>query len=705
MLNILLKLSPHYLLKTIFLFSYLLSGALWSVEVSSVLDQKSIGKEIQIFEDSTKLLTINDILDPNHNQKFLPSKDEIPNFGQTNFHYWIKVSFENKSPEYTKRLLEIDYNNIDLVEVYSESNGKFQRTDKTGMMFPFSERKIKNRNFIFSIEMEKGTSKTIYIKLYNSGGLSVPLKIWNEESFFLHYADIQQGLGLYYGVMIVMILYNFFIFLSVKDISYLYYVTYILGFLGLQLTLTGNGFQYLWPNLPEFQRNGFVFFSGFCVASLILFTRRFLNTKENIPYWLDQLLKLFFILQVAQIPFILLFSPEITVKIGLLLFLPVPILIFIAAVISFLNHYRAARFFLLAFTILIGATIVVAFKYLNLISPNILTEYGLYIGSASEVILLSIALADRINIMKEEKEIAQQKAIEMQKILTESYARFVPKDFLANLGKETILDVKLGDQIQKYMAVLFSDIRSFTTLSEQMSPEQNFNFINSYLGRMSPIIQKHNGFIDKFIGDAIMALFERNITDAIFAGVDMQLYLKEYNYHRSKQGYVPIQIGVGIHAGSLMLGTIGAEERLEGTVISDTVNLASRVQNLTKIYGAKIAVTEAAIHAIDDKHIQSLEYRFLDRVRVKGKTKPVSVYEILNGDDPKSLEQKLNTKDLYLEATKAYHSENFPEAKEKFERVAKLFPEDKATQLYLKRLFPATNQGNALQLGLTEEEE
>ncbi|MGE8722769.1 adenylate/guanylate cyclase domain-containing protein [Leptospira terpstrae] len=97
---------------------------------------------------------------------------------------------------------------------------------------------------------------------------------------------------------------------------------------------------------------------------------------------------------------------------------------------------------------------------------------------------------------------------------------------------------------------------------------------------MSPIIKKHNGFIDKFIGDAIMALFERNITDAIFAGVDMQLYLKEYNCHRSKQGFVPIQIGVGIHAGSLMLGTIGAEERLEGTVISDTVNLASRVQKL-----------------------------------------------------------------------------------------------------------------------------
>ncbi|TGK79128.1 guanylate cyclase [Leptospira noumeaensis] len=691
-------------LKITFVF-FLLTESIWSIDLSEIFDKKSIGREIWILEDKSKSLTIEDVLKEETNQKFTLSKEEIPNFGQTNFYYWIKIPLENKNKTPVNRLLEIDYSNIDLVEVFSIANNTYQLTDQSGMMFPFSARNINNRNFIYPLELTGETSQTIYIKLYNGGGLSLPLTIWEKESFSSHYANVQHGLGLYYGVMLVMILYNFFIFLSVRDLSYLYYVTYIFGFLGLQLTLTGHGFQYLWPNLPQFQRNGFVFFSGFCVASLILFTKRFLNTKENIPRWLDQTLKVFFIFHLIQIPFTLFFSPEITVKIGLLLTIPVPILIFISAVISFFRKFRAARFFLLAFTVLIVATIIVTFKYLNLIPVTFFTEYGLYIGSASEVILLSIALADRINIMKQEKEVAQSKAIEMQKILTESYARFVPKDFLANLGKDTILDVKLGDQIQKYMAVLFSDIRSFTTLSEQMSPEENFNFINSYLGRMSPIIQKHNGFIDKFIGDAIMALFERNITDAIFAGVDMQLYLKEYNYHRNKQGYVPIQIGIGIHAGSLMLGTIGAEERLEGTVISDTVNLASRVQNLTKIYGAKIAVTEAAIHAIDDKHIQSLEYRFLDRVRVKGKTKPVSVYEILNGDDPIFLEQKLNTKDLYLEATAAYHSENFVEAREKFEAVAKRFPEDKATQLYLKRLFPRTSPVSRIHDEFPEDEE
>lgn len=334
----------QYSLKIVFLYCFLLSGSLWSVELSNITDHKAIGKEISILEDRLKSITIDDIQTQNTNLRFVPSTEDIPNFGQTNFHYWIKIPFENKSPFPTKRLLEIDYSNIDLVEVYSESNGKFHLTDKEGMMFPFSERKIKNRNFVFSVVLDKQSAKTIYIKLYNSGGLTLPLTVWTEESFSLYYADIQHGLGLYYGVMIVMILYNFFIFLSVKDISYLYYVTYILGFLGLQLILTGHGFQYLWPNVPEFQRNGFVIFSGFCIASLLLFTRRFLNTKVNTPRWLDQPLRIFFVLHIIEIPLTFLLSPEITVKLGLLLILPVPILIFIAAIISFLRRYRAARF-------------------------------------------------------------------------------------------------------------------------------------------------------------------------------------------------------------------------------------------------------------------------------------------------------------------------------------------------------------------------
>jgi CheY-like chemotaxis protein len=138
-----------------------------------------------------------------------------------------------------------------------------------------------------------------------------------------------------------------------------------------------------------------------------------------------------------------------------------------------------------------------------------------------------------------------------------AYARFVPHQFLQFLSKESILDVQLGDQVQKEMSILFSDIRSFTTLSESMTPEDNFKFINTYLSRMEPVIIQHNGFIDKYIGDAVMALFGGGADEAVKAGIDMLYQLEEYNEHRKKKGHKPISIGIGINTGSLMLGSVG----------------------------------------------------------------------------------------------------------------------------------------------------
>ncbi|MBK9500790.1 MAG: adenylate/guanylate cyclase domain-containing protein [Leptospiraceae bacterium] len=166
--------------------------------------------------------------------------------------------------------------------------------------------------------------------------------------------------------------------------------------------------------------------------------------------------------------------------------------------------------------------------------------------------------------------------------MIKSYARFVPEQLLRFLGKELITGVQLGDSINKKMAILFSDIRSFTTLSEDMSPEDNFKFLNSYLHAMGPSIRKNNGFIDKYMGDGIMAIFPEGSTDALQSAIEMLDELAEFNRTREKNGKLPIRIGIGIHVGYQMFGIIGDAERLEGTVISDAVNTASRLEGLTK---------------------------------------------------------------------------------------------------------------------------
>ena len=205
-----------------------------------------------------------------------------------------------------------------------------------------------------------------------------------------------------------------------------------------------------------------------------------------------------------------------------------------------------------------------------------------------------------------------------------AYGRFVPHDFLRFLGHESIVDVRLGDQIQKEMTVLFSDIRSFTTISEAMTPQENFNFINSYLSRVNPVIRAHQGFIDKYIGDAIMALFPESADDAVRAAVEMQKQVIIYNQDRQLSNHPPITIGIGLHAGTLMLGTIGEEERMESTVIADAVNLASRLEGLTKVYGAGILVSGSILERLGKR--EKYMCRFVDRVTVKGKEAAVSVY-------------------------------------------------------------------------------
>ncbi|NER38194.1 MAG: adenylate/guanylate cyclase domain-containing protein [Oscillatoria sp. SIO1A7] len=267
--------------------------------------------------------------------------------------------------------------------------------------------------------------------------------------------------------------------------------------------------------------------------------------------------------------------------------------------------------------------------------------------------------------------------------LNSSYERFIPRQFLQILGKNSILDVQLGDQVQQEMSVLFSDIRSFTTLSESMTPAENFKFINSYLSCMEPLIRENQGFIDKYIGDAIMALFSGEADNSVQAAIAMLHRLKEYNQGRRRAGYAPIAIGIGINTGSLMLGTVGGYNRMDGTVISDAVNLASRLESLTKKYGVNLLISHQTFAKLGNANQYNI--RLIDRVTVKGKSKPVAVFEVFDGDEAEILEGKLETQTIFEEALFLYYVHNFKEATQRFQDCLTVNPRDKVAQIYLER--------------------
>ncbi len=264
--------------------------------------------------------------------------------------------------------------------------------------------------------------------------------------------------------------------------------------------------------------------------------------------------------------------------------------------------------------------------------------------------------------------------------LATSYGRFVPREFLGLLGKESIENVNLGDQIELEMTILFADIRAFTTLSEGMTPTENFNFLNSYLSRISPVVRRNRGFIDKYLGDGIMALFPRTPMDAVRTGLELMETVRVFNGHRANSGYRPIGIGVGINTGSLMLGTIGETSRMEGTVISDAVNLASRLEGLTRAFGSWIIVSEDLLIACPEA--AQLPHRRLGRVRVKGKLRAVTVFEIIDAPDV----VRIRTRAVFEEALRCFETRRYRQARTGFNAVLEADPTDQAARFYLKKI-------------------
>lgn len=263
--------------------------------------------------------------------------------------------------------------------------------------------------------------------------------------------------------------------------------------------------------------------------------------------------------------------------------------------------------------------------------------------------------------------------------LNEANSRFVPREFLQNLGKDSIEEVSLGDQVEREMTVVFTDIRDFTTFSEGLTPQENFDFLNEYYNGIVPIIKNNGGFIDKFIGDSVMALFPKGADQALKSVYGFEDFLAKLNKKRAKKDKLPIEIGTGIHTGKVILGTIGHRRRLETTVISDAVNTASRIEGLTKYYGAKIVGTAAMLEILKKKKVY--KHRFLDMVQVKGRSRTTAIYEFLT---PKDV-AKLACLEEYNIAIELVAQKEIAAAAERFSSLYQNNPNDLAVAIMLEK--------------------
>ena len=611
---------------------------------------------------------------------FTRAQSKRLSLGYTAKAVWVAIPFEAPADRPQRLVLELT-SLIDSIQFsYLNERGLILDAYVTGRDFPVSTRPAAHRNFVFPLTIDtsplpasprlakteiSAPKRVVLMRLTSQGSMLLPLRLTTEAQFHSDNHIEQMVFGVYFGIMLVMVLYNLFLYASTRERSYAFYVFYILFFMLFQFALWGFLHELLLPDYPRLAKYLLPGFLHLATIFQLLFAAQFFQAQATIPrlYRISGYLSFATFVSMVAGPFI---PYRFFITVGIITGSTGALLIFFKALLLYLKKQKIARFFLIAYTTLIGGVVFLALRNVGVINYSFISSYSAQIGSALEVILLSLALADRINIWRDEKEKAQRQVIEREREMARAFQLFVPQKFLELAGETDFTRLTLGKSTTREIAILFSDIRSFTSLSESMTPEQNFRFLNSYLSRMGPVIRRHGGFIDKFIGDAIMALFpethggvesvagsyqplaiadgqpslpltegqggsevaaatEGGSAGAVAAALEMRRILKDYNIHRQNQGYAPIDIGTGIHTGTVRLGTIGENERWEGTVIGDTVNLASRIESLSSTFSTPIVVSSAVLHSIG----KAYRARELDTMRVKGKKQPVTVYEIL----------------------------------------------------------------------------
>jgi predicted ATPase/class 3 adenylate cyclase len=275
-----------------------------------------------------------------------------------------------------------------------------------------------------------------------------------------------------------------------------------------------------------------------------------------------------------------------------------------------------------------------------------------------------------------------REALFAQIALTEAHRRFVPAEFLRTFGRDDITEIVLGESVHREMSCLFSDIRDFSSLAEHLDPTETMAFVNAYMGAVEAPILSNDGFIETYLGDSVIALFE-SADDAVRAGLGMMEATATLNAHRAGRGEKPVEAGIGINTGMVTLGTIGGINRLKCTVIGDAANLASRVEGLTRMYETPFIISDqtlAALEAPDDFSV-----RLLDTVRVKGRVTPLRVYEVFDAAPALIKAARLEVAARFDEAICAFYAQQFDTALALLEQCQSVVGSDPVLDRFAQR--------------------
>lgn len=504
------------------------------------------------------------------------------------------------------------------------------------------------------------------------------VRVYSEVGYSLAKAATLKSqvffVAIFQAIFLIMLLYNLMIFVTTRQITYFWYALYLFALFGsLYFDITARFLPQIGFDSPWI--NKLVAGVMLCSTSLwyFLFGRSFLNIPKITPAWdkgfvgLVSLRVLFLLL----LTYVQAFQIEaINVILVNQILLGIEILFLVAYFFRLAKVGGALVWFFIA-----GSAVVFIFGFLQLLLRDLIpfNTFPLFMGAIIvEILIFSLGLGYRMRKSQQDKLEAERSLNQELSKINTAFGRFVPHEFLESLGRKDVMEVALGDQVEREVTVLFSDIRSYTTLSEQMTPKENFDFLNGYLGRVGPIIQENGGFVNQYYGDGIMALFMGKAEEAVAAAISIQQAVASYNLERIAKDRLPIKIGIGIHSGSLMMGVIGDTLRMDAGVVSDSVNTAARMEGLTKQFGVNILLSETTASQLPE----TVQLRSLGKVLVKGRKAPIGIYDCYGGDPPEIIQAKFTTASRHEEALRFYLGKSFVPALRIWDELREDCPDD-----------------------------
>ncbi len=387
-------------------------SAVWAVDPVTLVEGTEVyplGLHLSYFEDRDGRQSLDEVRSGDACHPFTPSQDAVPNFSFTSSPYWFQFDLTNESSTVKNWLLESQYPLLDRINVYLVYPDGRVLTRRGGDKLPFEKREIKHRNVMFDVPLAMGESVRVFVKVRTESSMQLPLVLRSPDSLFTKDHDEQYVLGIYYGILVALLLYNLLVFTATRDINYLYFVWYVGAWTLFQLSLNGLAFEYLWPESPNWGNKATPFFIGMAGLGMIQFARRLLHTKKNLPKF-DKPLRYTAGLCVMMMLLSLFAGYTIAIKVATAGALVVAVLVVSTGAWSLIKGFRQARYFMLAWTSLMVGVVLYVLKTFGVLPTNIITEYSMQIGSAVEVILLSFALADRMRLLKEENARMQREA-------------------------------------------------------------------------------------------------------------------------------------------------------------------------------------------------------------------------------------------------------------------------------------------------------